>query len=917
MDISEVDQKLNQLALELTLADLSFDEEFNSIVNRLKALECKECVSVNPAAEVFNSILRKGCEKIVSLGNRHNKIVEGFTFFVSFLQNLVHDVAHGGDVSGYLKNFEREFDVILEVDDVSVNMSAVQFDMLPEFISDVNTLLTETESDILSLEKARDDELVNRIFRSFHSLKGEANLIGLTNLGRLAHKVEDLLERVRSHKISFDSTIASFLLDIIDIIKSYLSVLSSNTESAFSEDFGDILRILDNVLNPSKDVSQIDVDVLSDFDKRKRNKEGIEDSQSGRRVYVDSEGGDEDGAKKESSPVGSQAGEWQGHPPVVDLSDGGQLLSEFISEASEHLNTAEEAILILEKNPEDKESIDKIFRAFHTIKGVAGFLELNDIKQLAHSSESLLDLVRKGILQFEKDIADIAFSSIDGLRKLIELLAEQIANDGKLVSPYYDISQQIEAIDKIIKDNADKNKKDIPHRPVGEILIDEERVTPHELDMALEIQKRSPNKKVGELLQEMHAASAKDIKHALDIQKGNVTQNSIKINVDKLDLLIDLVGELVISETQVIQNPCLREIEDRRLNKDLSELDRITRLLQEVAMGMRLVPVRPTFQKMLRIIRDLARRSNKEVEVILSGEDTEIDKNMVELISDPLIHMVRNSVDHGIEEKEERIRKGKSPVGRIELAAYHKGDNVIVEIKDDGAGLNKEKILTKAIERGLIQEGETLPDNRIYNMIFEPGFSTADKISDISGRGVGMDVVKRNIEQLRGKIEIETEKDKGSVFSIHLPITLAIIEGIIFTIGVERYILPINSVVEFINPQEKFLTNLVGKGEVYKLHDRIYPVIRLAEYFDVRPIYDDFEKSTLCLIESDYGRAFIVIDELLGQQQVVIKSLGHALKDVKGISAGAILGDGRVGLILDVNGIVSLAREHGILHQLI
>ncbi len=909
MDISEVAKRLDQLAIDLTLADLSSDKEFDGIINQLKALECKECLSVNPAAEVFNNILKQGCDKILGLGNRHEKIEEVFTFFVSFLQNLVHDVAHGVDVSEYFNNFEREFDVILGNTDKSVNVSAIQFDILSEFLSNVSILLSDTEEDILALERGVDDELINRIFRSFHSLKGEANLVGLTNMGKLAHKVEDLLDKIRGGEIVFDSVIVSLLLEVIDILKNYLSLLSSNAESAFSEDFSDIIRILDSVLgNSGSDVKEVikdKVGLLSNNRKKQR-------------MDKDRRPAEGDESKVEDRDCAAyQDKQADRCPPVIDLSDGGQLLSEFISEASEHLNTAEDALLNLEKSPDDRDLVDKIFRAFHTIKGVAGFLELNDIRQLAHVSEDVLDLIRKEVIGFDKKIVDTIFSSIDGLRKLIELLAEQVDNVGQLLSPYYDISLHIETLRKIIDENkptADNRGRS--YRPVGEILIEEERITPKELEVALETQKDMPHKKIGELLQEMHAASAKDVKHALDIQKGSVTQNFIKISVDKLDLLIDLVGELVISETQVIQNPSLRQIEDRRLNKDLSELDRITRLLQEVAMGMRLVPVRPTFQKMLRIIRDLARRSNKEVEVILSGEDTEIDKNMVELISDPLIHMVRNSVDHGIEEKEERIKKGKSPIGRIELAAYHKGDNVIVEIKDDGAGLNKEKIFAKAVERGLVKEGENLPDNRIYNMIFEPGFSTADKISDISGRGVGMDVVKRNIEQLRGKIEIETEKDKGSVFSIHLPITLAIIEGIIFTIGVERYILPINTVVEFINPQEKFLTNVVGKGEVYKLHDKIYPLIRLAEYFDVKPKYDEFEKSTLCLIESDYGRAFIMIDELLGQQQVVIKSLGDALKHVKGISAGAILGDGRVGLILDVNGIVSLARECGILHQM-
>jgi two-component system chemotaxis sensor kinase CheA len=310
---------------------------------------------------------------------------------------------------------------------------------------------------------------------------------------------------------------------------------------------------------------------------------------------------------------------------------------------------------------------------------------------------------------------------------------------------------------------------------------------------------------------------------------------------------------------------------------------------------------------MVRLVRDLSKKLGKEVTITLSGEETEIDKNMVELVADPLMHMVRNSLDHGIESRNERIAKGKPPGGKIELSAFHKGGYVVIEIKDDGGGLRRDKILKKAIESGIVQEGENLPDNRIFNLIFEPGFSTAEKVTDVSGRGVGMDVVKKNIDKLRGKVDIASEEGKGSVFSIYLPITLAIIEGIIVRTGVERYILPINSVVEFVRPNEADHNLVYDKGEMYKAYDKVYPLIYLNRVTKVAGENRKLEDGTICIVDSDYGRACVVVDEVLGQQQVVIKSLGEKLKHLEGVSGAAILSDGRVGLILDVNSLVALS----------
>ncbi len=582
------------------------------------------------------------------------------------------------------------------------------------------------------------------------------------------------------------------------------------------------------------------------------------------------------------------------------------MLPDFISDAVSLLENIENDLLALEEAGHDAEKINTVFRNFHTLKGESGLLGLINLADLTHAAEDLLEQLRSNVLKIDGDIITILLQVVDIIREYFNNFSSDSCEKG--TENFYNIKDSLLCLAEE-KKNRDQSDGDESKKRIGEILIDNGTIVSEDLENALEIQETSqPNKRIGEILQETQKVTETDVNAAITIQK-TLTDASIKIKVDKLDALIELVGELVISETQVIQNPLIKGIDNQRVVKDLAELDRITRRLQEISMGMRLVPVRPTFQKMVRIIRDLSRKSKKSIDVSLLGEDTEIDKNMVEMISDPLVHMVRNSVDHGIESAEERQSKGKDSTGCIKLSAFHKGGNVVVEIHDDGAGIDTEKVFQKALEKGMVKEGEELLKNRICNLIFEPGFSTAEEITDISGRGVGMDVVKRNVEQLRGRIDISTEKDKGSVFSIQLPITLAIIEGIILMSGEERYILPINSVVEFVRPSKKNLTNVAGKEEVYKVHNRMYPLIRLNKYFHFLKSDRPFENSTICLVESDYGRVCLVVEKLLGQQQVVIKNLGKSLKKLRGVSGGAILGDGRVGLILDVNGIVELVKK--------
>ena len=362
----------------------------------------------------------------------------------------------------------------------------------------------------------------------------------------------------------------------------------------------------------------------------------------------------------------------------------------------------------------------------------------------------------------------------------------------------------------------------------------------------------------------------------------------------------------MVSQSNELKNTALSV----KLAKDLDHLDKICRELQEIGMSLRMVPVRPVFQKMARLVRDLGKKQNREVDFYMSGEDTELDKNVVDKIGDPLVHMVRNSVDHGIEpDTEDRLKAGKPERGRVELRAFHKGGNICIEIEDDGRGLDRDVILKKAMERGMVREGENLADRDIFNMIFEAGFSTAKKVTDVSGRGVGMDVVRRNIEELRGTVDISSEKGKGSVFSIKLPLTLAIIEGMVIMVGTEHYIVPTLSVVRLIRPHQEDITQVFDKGEMLAFEGNHLPLFRLGKLFNVEEAKVDPEDAVVIVVEEEGRKIGLMADQLLGQQSIVIKSLGETVQGTDGVAGGAIMSDGNVALIMDVAGLVRVAHS--------
>ncbi len=584
--------------------------------------------------------------------------------------------------------------------------------------------------------------------------------------------------------------------------------------------------------------------------------------------------------------------------PTLDFLQDKDLLGGFVAESFEHLESIEVNILDLEQNPDDRDIINNIFRTFHTIKGVSGFLNLKKINELAHITENLLDDVRNGKRDMDSGVIDVVLSVGDYLREMVQNVKDVLERGGDAFVEF-DIGQYVEMVRQVQAGRsvgpvaaAPAAEAEIPvaaTSPAAPVIKDEAAAAPP-LPAAPAVPPGGGGRAGGALPQ---AA-----------RKGGIG-DSIKVDVEKLDSLVNAVGELVIMQSLVRQNPLVARLADPKLNRDFSQLGRITTELQRTAMAMRMVPIRQTFQKMTRLVRDLSKKTGKVVDLIMVGEETEIDRNMVDSIYDPLVHMIRNSVDHGVQAPAEREKKGKPGTGNVFLRAYQKGGAIVIEIEDDGDGLQTAKIRKKAMERGLISEGDALSDHEVQNLIFLPGFSTADKITDVSGRGVGMDVVKKAVEKLRGKVEVSSQAGKGSLFTIRLPLTLAIIDGIIVRIGSERYIIPTIAIQESIRPEKKDYSTVHGKGEALMIRNKLVPIVRLYELFDVAPTYTDPCEALVVVVENEGVQRALMVDELLGKQEVVIKSLGGYLKDTKGVAGGTILGDGRVGLILDLAGLLA------------
>ena len=680
------------------------------------------------------------------------------------------------------------------------------------FLSEANEIVEGLENDLVLLEDNKSDEdLLNKIFRSAHTLKSSAGTVGFTTMSELNHVAENLLEKVRSGKLDVTPQMITVLLEFLDTVKLMLQNIVDGVGEADGVTNIESLKAKIKAIAEGNDISTVSVE------------------------------------KKEEAPKAEE-------------------------------KPKEES---KESSSNNMFHIEMIFKPSIFDNGIDPLMFLNDLKAIGTISNLKIDISNlPAISDLEDPYACYTQFSLD-----VETSStiEQVQNIFLFVIDDNDIN---------ITEKVEEKEEEA--KPVEE-KVEEKPEEKHEEEKKEEVHDDKANKA---------APAAKPT--------GTKVQapSTVRVDIRKLDSLMNLIGELVIAQSRIMQLTQNLDI-DNGLKEAVSSMDRTSRQIQEEVMNIRMMPIGPIFTQFHRYVRDLNLELNKEVKLVLKGETTEIDKNMLEQLSDPLKHIIRNSMDHGIEKtKEERIARGKPEYGTITMSAAHQEGHVVIEVSDDGNGLNKEKIFNKAVEKGLLSKDGNYSDAEIYRTIFSPGLSTAEKVTDISGRGVGMDVVRANVEKMKGKIEIKSAEGVGSTFIIKLPLTLAIIEGITFAIGEQIYVMPLISIIEQIKIKSDQVKPFEGKGEMIKIRDEYLPLIRLHKVFEIDTQVNEIDDGIVVVVEAGYRKCAIFVDELLDQQQVVIKSLDSAFSKHAGIAGGTILGDGRIALIIDIQGLVNISLQN-------
>ncbi len=587
---------------------------------------------------------------------------------------------------------------------------------------------------------------------------------------------------------------------------------------------------------------------------------------------------------------------------IEDLS----MLNKFYDEAKDHLTNAQFSLLDLEYDPSNSENINRVFRAFHTLKSSSAFLGFKNMEEVSHEMENMLVLIRDGHLKISKELIDVIFFGIGLLKDLSEVMEMNNYNIPKMVECYKGINiyNYIEIVKNIIKDHRVKK--------IGEILEEQGKISKELVDKIL-LKQKEGNKKFGEIALEENLISESDLNKAMKKQTviGAKKTSYVKVSNDRLNSLIDMVGELVITQSMIREILTTVNVGDTVMkDRNIVQLETVTTNIKNIVLSMGMVPISEIFNKLRVIIRNVSHEENKVVDVEVIGETTELDRNVIESIYDPLVHIVRNSVDHGIESAEERERLGKNKIGRIVVSAEHKGSGILISITDDGKGIDKDKVIKKAIDKGLIvaEDVENLTSKDINALLFLPGFSTAEKVTEISGRGVGLDVVKKNIDQIHGKIDIYSEKGKYTKFMIKIPLTLAIIDGFVTIVNEKKYIFPFNIIEEIVVPEPKDITLSDDGQKLLFIRGKFVPIVFAGEMFSEGVYKRDDEKVIVIIIHFENKNYGIAVDYILGKQEIVIKSLNEALHNLKLFSGGTIFGDGSIGFIVDIEEFMEKAK---------
>lgn len=629
------------------------------------------------------------------------------------------------------------------------------------------------------------------------------------------------------------------------------------------------------------------------------------------------------------------------------MDDMKEIMEDFLIEAFELIEQIDHDLVELEANPEDLELLNRIFRVAHTVKGSSSFLNFDILTELTHHMEDVLNKARKGELKITPDVMDVVLESVDMMKGLLHGIRDY-GNDKDVGIDIKDICARLTVISEgeahvaapVVEQTPEP---EVAPQPEEELDISDENLSSlsddeveAEIERLLKVRKaedkaRRASKKTNAPAAQSTpaptpapaaapkpAAKKEDADKKVPAQAGGTVaqEQTIRVEVKRLDHLMNLIGELVLGKNRLLK--IYDDVEERyegekfleELNQVVSSLSLVTTDIQLAVMKTRMLPIAKVFNKFPRMIRDLSRELGKQIDLEISGEETELDKSIVEEIGDPLVHIIRNSCDHGIEDPEIRKAAGKPEKGTVELKAYNEGNHIVIEIVDDGKGLDVDMLKAKSIEKGIIteREADTMSDKEAFGLIFKPGFSTAAKVTNVSGRGVGMDVVKTNIEKLNGIIDIESEVGKGTVIKLKIPLTLAIIQSLLVGTQEEYYAIPLASVLETVRVPIDDIYTIDGKN-VLRLRDEVLSLVRLSDVFGVRKVFDGGEHTYVVIIGVAETKLGIIVDTLVGQEEIVIKSMGDYLQNIPGIAGATIRGDGRVTLIIDVAAMMEMAKD--------
>ncbi len=766
-------------------------------------------------------------------------------------------------------------------------MSIEDTELLKEFAVESQEHLSDIENQLLTLESQGDNmdvALVNTVFRAIHSIKGAAGFMGLDTLGGLAHRAEEVLNRLRNKELRPTSVVINTLLKAADRLKDLIDEIETSNDADVAEHFVALERILSGETESPCAIAVPEI------------------------------------VEPVLSPVVQATIEAPSDPRKPEpqtLSEEGR--REFLVECYDNLEQVERDLLILEKDPGSESVLNSVFRNIHTIKGSAGFLAYSNLEHVAHVTENVLGSLRSHQFAMDSEVSECMFKSIDAIRKILKSI-ELAGNDGS--DPFTSLISNIETLhaNKLIAARpapvkaATKKAAPAPAPAAPPVATTASATKSHvpavDGKKPASMTPVSPSPSSTSQPTKPYSAGGTS---ASASSEGSAADSTIRVDVALLDKLMTRVGELVLARNQILQFNTT--INDNALHGATQRLNLITTELQEGVMKTRMQPIGTVWSKFPRLVRDLAAMCEKEVRIEMEGKETELDKTIIEAIKDPLTHLVRNTVDHGIERPDVRTGKGKPAEGCLILRAYHEGGQVNIEICDDGAGLNLDRIKAKAVERGLMTQDQVsrMADRDVGNLIFLPGFSTAEKVSNVSGRGVGMDVVKTNIEKIGGTVDLQSQVGLGTTIKIKIPLTLAIIPALIVTSDNDRYAIPQVNLLELLRlegEQSRKGIEWIQGAPVYRLRGRLLPLVYLRHELGMDNASQEpsDDVTNIVVLRADDRQFGLVVDHINDSEEIVVKPLSKQLKNVSVYSGTTIMGDGRVALILDVIGLAHSAH---------